>query len=205
MDGRAGRALSSGFARIIGDEPVVSLAVAAKRNDPGPTNFHRAKLASREARGEPMPMTFDSPRVNERQRWFGELFPRPSCSVTFPPSEPFLPQQGMPDPAFAVDELVAEASPVAEEVAVDLAVVAVPDPSQGAVPFAGDGVAAHAAVDADRGRRLQVPLPRIVFLEGLVGEDARGADLHQVAAEFTLQGAVLHGGRNRRSYERQRH
>ena len=93
--------------------------------------------------------------------------------------------------SWLIDEFVAEAAAVAEEVAVHLAVVAVADAPQRSVALAGDGVAAHAAVDADRGRGLQVPLPRVVLLEGLVGEDARGADLHEVAAELVLQGAVL--------------
>ena len=44
---------------------------------------------------------------------------------------------------------------------------------------------------AHRRRRLQVPLARVVPLQRLIGENAGGADLHQVAAELVLEHAVL--------------
>ena len=110
----------------------------------------------------------------------------------------WLSQHRLPDAPLAVDELVAVAAAVAEEVAVDLAVVAVADAAQRAVALARDGVAAEAAVHADRRRRLQIPLARVVLLQRLVGEDAGRADLDQVAAELALQHAVLVRGRSRR-------
>ncbi len=94
------------------------------------------------------------------------------------------------DAPVAVDELVAVPAAVAQEVAVDLAVEAVADAPQHAVPLAGDRVAAQAAVHADRRGGLEVPLAGVVLLERLVGEDAGGADLHQVAAELAFQRAV---------------
>ncbi len=91
----------------------------------------------------------------------------------------------------AVDKFISIATPVAQEVAVDLAVVAVLYPSQRAVTFTGNGVAAHTAMDANGRSGLQIPLPCVVFLQGLVRENTGGADLHKVAAEFTLEYAVL--------------
>ena len=120
-----------------------------------------------------------------------------SCRVS-------APAKGLTDPFSPVDEFVTETAPVAEEVAVHLAVETVPDPPQGSVPFAGDGVAADAAVDANRGSGLQVPLPGVVLLEGLVGKDPRGADLRQVAAELALQGAVCMAAEVDMGMERQR-
>ena len=46
-------------------------------------------------------------------------------------------QHWLPDPAFAVDELIAVAAAVAEKIAVDLAVVTVADTAQHAVSLAG--------------------------------------------------------------------
>ena len=72
--------------------------------------------------------------------------------------------QGFPDPRRAVDELVAVPAPVAEEVAVHLAVVAVPYAPEHPVALARDRVAAQAAMDADGWRGLQVPVARVVAL-----------------------------------------
>ena len=44
---------------------------------------------------------------------------------------------------------------------------------------------------ADRRGGLQVPFAGVVLLERLVGENARGADLHQVAAELVFQHAIF--------------
>ncbi len=41
------------------------------------------------------------------------------------------------------------------------------------------------------GGKLHVPLAVVTFGVGLVGEDAGGADLHQVAGKFALQSAIL--------------
>ena len=94
------------------------------------------------------------------------------------------------DPLGGVHRRVAITPAVAQEVAVDLAVVAVEHAPQLAVALAGDGVAATRAERADGRRRLQVPLARVVGGEGLVVEDADRADLDQVAAELAVEGAV---------------
>ena len=99
--------------------------------------------------------------------------------------------QGGADALRAIDEFVSVTPPVAQEITVDLMVIAVSDPPQRAVALPGNDVAPQAAVHADGGGGLQVPFAREVGLEGLVGKHPRGADLHQVAAEFALQGAVL--------------
>ena len=100
-------------------------------------------------------------------------------------------QHWLPDPALAIDELVTVAAAVAEKIAVHLAVVTVVDAPQCAIALGRDRVATQAAMHAHRRRRLQVPLARVVPLECLIGENAGGADLHQVAAEFALERAVL--------------
>lgn len=95
------------------------------------------------------------------------------------------------NPQIAVHEAVAEAPPVAQKIAVHVAVVAVHDPAQLAVAFARRGIAAQAAMHADRRRGLQIPFPGIAVAERLVGEDAGRADFDQVAAEFVFERAVL--------------
>ena len=72
----------------------------------------------------------------------------------------------------AVDEVAAKTAPVAEEVAVDIGVVAVVNPLQRPVALARQRVAADGAAGADRGRRLQIPLAGVGSGERLVGEDA---------------------------------
>ena len=98
---------------------------------------------------------------------------------------------GLPYPAGAVDELVAEAAAVAQEVPVDLAVIPVADAAERAVAFAGKRVAPEAAEHAHRRRGLEIPLAGGVSLRGLVGEHPGRADLRQVAAERVLEGSVL--------------
>src|SRR5262249_29375698 len=100
-------------------------------------------------------------------------------------------QQRMANTPLAVDELVTESAAVAQEVAVDLVVVAGQDAPEHSVPFAGVGVTADAAVDADRRRKLQVPLAGVMALQRLVREHAGRADLDEVPAEFAFQEAVL--------------
>ena len=68
------------------------------------------------------------------------------------------------DPRFSdalriVDEIVTEASSVAEEIAVDLTVITVDNAPEFSVAFAGSDVAAQAAMDANRWRGLQIPFP----------------------------------------------
>ncbi len=96
----------------------------------------------------------------------------------------------LPEPALVLEELPAVAAAVAQEVAVDLVVVAVEHPAHRAVARAEQRVAAETAVLAQRRRRLEVPLPAVVALEAGVGEDAGRADLHQVAGERAFQHAV---------------
>src|SRR5579883_2816065 len=99
-------------------------------------------------------------------------------------------QTRLADALPAVDEFVAVAAAVAEEVAVDGVVVAVHDAAHGAVALTGGRVAAEAAMHADGGRHLQVPFARVVALEGGVGEDAGGADLDEVAGELAFEHAI---------------
>ena len=97
------------------------------------------------------------------------------------PANPFRP----------VHELVSEAATVAEKISIHVAVVTIDDSPDCSVAFAYGDVAPESTVDADRRRHLQVPLARVMALERLVGEDPRGANLDQVAGEFTLEHAVL--------------
>ncbi|MNE12385.1 hypothetical protein D3C80_1051810 [compost metagenome] len=71
------------------------------------------------------------------------------------------------------------------------AVEAVLDAAQLAITLPRADVAADRALLADAGRKLHVPLAVVALGVGLVGEDAGGADLHQVAGELALQGAIL--------------
>src|SRR5260370_37609161 len=93
----------------------------------------------------------------------------PSVGRPLAPS-PRLPvqsrEQGLANPPVAVHKFVPVPAPVAQEVAVHLAVVAVVYAAQLAVPLAGDRVAAKAAVHADGGRGLQIPFARVVLLQG---------------------------------------
>ena len=65
------------------------------------------------------------------------------------------------------------------------------NPPDRSITFSGDSIAAKAAVYADGGGRLQVPLTGIVILERLVGEYTRRADLYEVSAELTLKDPFL--------------
>ena len=100
-------------------------------------------------------------------------------------------QHGLAETPFAVDELVAKPSAVAQEVAVHFVVVAVDDAAQGPVALAGIGVAAESAVHANRGSELLVPLASVMVLQGLIGEHSGRTDFDQVAAEFILQNAIF--------------
>ena len=84
----------------------------------------------------------------------------------------------------------AETAAVANEIAVQLAMIAIDDAAQFPVALARRDVAAHAAAVADRRRGLQVPFARVVLAENLVGEDPGRTNLDQVAAEFAFQRAV---------------
>ena len=91
---------------------------------------------------------------------------------------------------FAVDEAGAETAAIAEEIVVDLAVKTVLDALEHALTRTGAGVAAQRAMGADAGGILHVPFTVVVGAQRLVGEHAGGADLHQVARELAVEGAV---------------
>ena len=108
-----------------------SLADSPRWKRSAPTNSRSAKLASSEARGEPMPMLCamaatppDGARTSSLRRRLWLRHRRRS-------------QERLAQTQRAVDELVAESAAIAEEVAVDLAVVAVEDTAQLAVALAG--------------------------------------------------------------------
>ena len=101
-----------------------------------------------------------------------------------------LPVQRCFQPPRVVHIASAEAAPVADEVAIEFAVVAVDDAAQFAVALAGCDVAANAAAGADRGRGLQIPLAGVVFAEDLVGENPGGANLDEIAAELAFEHAL---------------
>ena len=92
---------------------------------------------------------------------------------------------------FAVDEVGTKTPPIAEKVAVDGAVVAIVNALQATVALSGKHVAAHRAARADGRSRLQVPLAGVGFGERFIGEHARRADLHQVAAEGVFERAII--------------
>src|SRR5690606_16916158 len=95
-------------------------------------------------------------------------------------------------PVIAVHIAIAEAATVAEKILVHVAVVAVFDPAQFAVAFAGADIAAGRAAVADTRRELHVPFAVVAFGVSLVGEDAGRTDFGQVAGEFAFQRAVCH-------------
>ena len=100
-------------------------------------------------------------------------------------------QQRPAKPPLVVGELVSVASAVAEEVAVDMAVVACPDAPQLPVALSRDRIAAEAAVNADGRSGLEVPLARVMALQRPVREHARRTHFHQVAGELAFEHALL--------------
>ena len=100
-------------------------------------------------------------------------------------------QQGLAETSLVVDEFVAKPSAVAQEVAIHFVVIAVHDAPQRPVAFASIRVAPESAVHANRRSELLVPLASVVLLKGFISEHARGADFHQVAAEFILENAIF--------------
>ncbi|CAK6470851.1 hypothetical protein PSEG_05555 [Pseudomonas sp. Nvir] len=92
---------------------------------------------------------------------------------------------------FQVDIAIAEATAVAEEVAVNGPVIAVFDTTQLAIAFARADVAADGTLLADARRKLHVPLTVVTLGVRFVGEDAGRADFHQVAGELAFQGAIF--------------
>ena len=100
-------------------------------------------------------------------------------------------QQGLARAVGQIDVAVAETTAVAQEVVVQGTVIAVFNPAQLAITLARADVAANRAPLADAGGELHVPLAVVALGVGLVGEHAGGADLHQVAGELALQGAIF--------------
>ena len=98
---------------------------------------------------------------------------------------------GLANAPLVIHEVRAEAPPVAQEVSVHFAVVAVVDALEHTVAFRRKGVAAHRAVRTNGRGGLQVPLAGVDLGERLVREHAGGAHLHQIAGELALQHAVL--------------
>ena len=96
-------------------------------------------------------------------------------------------KQRLTKAAVAVDEFIAVAAAVAEKVAVHRAVVAVADAAQLFVTCPRKGVAAEAAIHAERGGCLQVPFPSVVPHECFVIEDPGRADFDEVATELVFQ------------------
>ena len=90
-----------------------------------------------------------------------------------------------------IDVAIAKAATVTEEVVVEAAVKAVLDAAQLAIALTRADVAAHRTLLADTGGKLHVPLAVVALGVGLVGEDAGGADLHQIAGKLALQGAIF--------------
>ncbi len=114
----------------------------------------------------------------------------PHCATPQPGRCPWCYGQGLANTPLVVDEGLPVPPPITEPITVDLPIVAVTDSPEHAVSLAGNGVAADPAVHADGRRGLQVPFARVVVLEGLVGEYAGGARLHEVAAEGTLKDTI---------------
>ena len=182
---RAGPFCKMSNAKETSRGPLLSDIPAKKRS--GPTRVRRAKLASSDARGDPIPIMPELLLSTACKWWSTFSLLVGSCELPL-----FIgPDERFSDALIAVDEFVAEASAVAEEIAVDLAVVPVVYPPQRTVTFAGDRVAAHAAVDAHRWRGLQIPFAGVMISQGFVGKDTCRANLDKIAAEFILQSTVL--------------
>src|SRR5690606_36023783 len=91
----------------------------------------------------------------------------------------------------AVDVAIAEAAAVAQEVVVDRTVEAVLDAAYLTIALARADVAAGGTAVADAWGKLHVPFAVIALGVSLVGKDAGGADLCQVAGKFAFQRAIL--------------
>src|SRR5918996_1586096 len=101
------------------------------------------------------------------------------------------PQQGLAKAPGTIDKAIAEAATIAQKIAIHLTVVAIDHTPQQAVALAGNGITAQATVHTDRRCRLEIPFAGVVLCQSFVGEHAGWAYLHQVAAEFVLQHAIL--------------
>ncbi len=98
---------------------------------------------------------------------------------------------GLSDPAVVIDEAESEAAAVAQEVAVDLPVVAIVRALESTVTLTRKRIAAHGTSGTDRRCRLEIPLAGVRGAERLVSKDAGGADFHQVAGKRAFEHAVL--------------
>src|SRR5690606_28829523 len=86
---------------------------------------------------------------------------------------------------------VAEAAAIAEEVMINLAVVAIFYAAKFTVALARAGVAPHRALLAHTGSKLHIPLAVVALGVGFIGEHAGRADLGQVAGKLAFEGAVF--------------
>src|SRR5579885_301119 len=93
------------------------------------------------------------------------------------------------NPLVGVSEFIPEPPAVAQEIAIDRAVVAVHGAADGSVAFGDADVAAQTAMNAEGRRELQVPLAGVMAAEGGIRKDAGRADLDQIAREFAFENA----------------
>src|SRR5699024_11165287 len=84
----------------------------------------------------------------------------------------------------------AEAAAIAQEIAIDLAVIAVVNAPENALARADAGVAAQRTVAANAGRVLHVPFAHVLGVQGFIGEDAGRADFFQIAGKLVFERAV---------------
>src|SRR5699024_281820 len=81
----------------------------------------------------------------------------------------------------------AEAAAIAQEIAIDLAVIAVVNAPENALARADAGVAAQRTVAANAGRVLHVPFAHVLGVQGFIGEDAGRADFFQIAGKLVFE------------------
>ena len=90
----------------------------------------------------------------------------------------------------AVNEIDAETASIAQEIAVDLTVVAVVYPFHTAISLTRKDVAANRTTGADAWCRAKVPFAGVVLRKRLVGKDTGWTDLDQITAEFAFQNPI---------------
>src|SRR5208337_2482257 len=103
----------------------------------------------------------------------------------------FAVEKRLPEPSFAVHELIAKPPPVTQEVAVHFVVVAIDDAPQSAIALASVDIAAQSTVAANRWSKLLVPFAGVMVLQRLVREHASRANFDEVPAELILQNTVF--------------
>src|SRR5208283_955048 len=116
----------------------------------------------------------------------------------------FAVEKRLPEPSFAVHELIAKPPPVTEEVAVHFVVIAIDDAPQSAIAFAGIDVATQSTMDANRRSELLIPLARVVALQSLIREYTCRTNLDEVPAELILQNTIFIAAEEYRVARRER-